>query len=203
MFIALSFQQNPSDILQSASETIKNGSKLGFSFEATDAKGKKVYEESGNIQISGNKYYMDISDELIIKCDGTSKWIYNMQTDEVIISNASYDSSDIAENPFILFGISAKSKFQIDNTIKQISINNEKVNEITLIPKDKKTYKAIYIAFKKIGSKKYYPVQIKVVSANNTVYKANVNSFEETKIESNLFTFNTSKYPNAIITDLR
>lgn len=60
------------------------------------------YDVSGCAYVSEKCYRIE-SGEFLIVADGTSKWIYNGETDEAVVMKDDRSNPDLIENPFFLF----------------------------------------------------------------------------------------------------
>lgn len=192
---------NAASLLNKTATEIRKGSVISFTFNSFDTGGKCNYSNTGTIITSGNKYRLSIGDELLIVSNGQTRWIYNEESEEVIISNATESETDITENPFILFDIAGNKNYSLGKAITNTTINSKATSVITIIPKDKKTYKSIQIAVNKATNT---PVKISIFAANNSKYIANINSFKAPVSHSaSQFVLTAKQYNNAIVTDLR
>ncbi len=148
------------------------GSQIDFDFIAFDNKGKEVYSSAGNVFILNDKYKMIIPDDLIVIDNGTKRYIYKEQDEEIIIAPVNKDESDIMENPFAVlrYKNNKAGNYQID-VVPGVTAD---------MPKQ--------IVLKSVSGAKYV-ILIKKFKDLNT-------------LSEKIFEFNVNDYPNAIVTNL-
>lgn len=157
------------------------GSEIEFVFSATDNKGKEIYNESGSTIIHGNKYKLEIPNELLVVNDGTTRWIYKGQDDEMVIAANNPQDEDILENPFVILkggngGVLKNYTVSVINRVAGAGGSDLQgvPDKIILTAKGGAKYTIKITGFKSIAN----PLGI-------------------------LFELDVKKYPNAIVTDLR
>lgn len=187
-------------LLEAVSAAIKAGSITKFTFTATDAKGKQVYNESGSIWIFGNKFRLEMPDELMVVSDGVTRWIYKMQSEEIIVSESDPENTDIMENPFAIFDVAGKG-YTILPAVQAGYRQGKTVKIIILKAKDAVTnYRQIHIAVE--GNN--IPAELVFNSTNGAKYTVQVNRFSKAEnLAAQTFAFSVRQYPNAVVTDLR
>ncbi|MBW7844719.1 MAG: outer membrane lipoprotein carrier protein LolA [Bacteroidia bacterium] len=163
-----------------------------------ESKAENINEkQKGSIHVKGNKFRLDIANQIIMS-DNKTMWTYSKDANEVQVSN--YDAQ---KNPIRLDDIfTMYNKGFLSKTIEN---KKEGKNEITLIeltPKDKK--------------KNFFKIKLTVDKTNQTIIKSQVfdksgaihtylvsNQFPNIKLDDKFFVFDSKKYPNCEIIDLR
>ncbi|MEG0890979.1 MAG: hypothetical protein RSF01_03760 [Bacteroidales bacterium] len=173
--------QNINKDLAAFAKRANNGSEIIFTFSATNSKGKEIYKEAGIIKIYGNKYKLDIPDNLLILNNGVTRWIYKIEEEELVIAANNPQEEDILENPFIILR-AGSSKIISNYTISVVKRVAEKEDSNIQGVPDK------IILAAKDGSKYI----IKITEFNNI-----------SNLSGAQFEFDVKKYPNAMVTDLR
>lgn len=157
--------------------------KIGFNFEATDRSGNLIYNDAGTVTMSGNRFRMEVAEDLVMVSDGTTLWIYKPQSEDIIVmdaavvglQNASVADSSLEQallNLATLFGYSEGSSSRMD-------IKRSASGDLS---------------------------QIHFVSTDNSSYTVKVKSVEplaNVGLDASYFTLQVRDYPNAIVTDMR
>ncbi len=150
---------------------------IAFSFSAEDASGKMIYNEKGNLSVSGGKFRMVMADEFTIVSDGSVQWIYNPANEDIIISQSELsgqlskasDSEDVVRSLVSILsssqGAGSKAEF-IEDKAKNI-----------------------------VGA---------ILRQGKSVYRIKVESLSAAaSLEESLFVLHPDDYPEAFVTDLR
>ena len=150
---------------------------IAFSFSAEDASGKIIYNEKGNLSVSGGKYRLVMDDEFAIVSNGSVQWIYNPANEDIVISQSELsgqlskasDSEDVVRSLVSILsssqGTGSKAEF-IEGKAKNI-----------------------------VGA---------VLRQGKSVYRIKVESLStSTSLDEGLFVINPDDYPDAFVTDLR
>lgn len=186
------------EILNKVSIKIKSYTcyKIDFTYKMENAQ-KKINEvKTGSVIIKGNKYYLDITGQIVI-CDGKTTWAYIKDANEVNIDNVRTD--DDAINPTKL--MDTYNKNYKCKLIKKTSENGKYVQIINLTP---------------IKGKKYFKVRLTIDKAQQQIISSIVYdkdgttyTYLVTKFTSNIqvtdanFIFNKTNYPDVEINDMR
>ncbi len=158
------------------------GSEISFVFSATDNKGKEVYNDSGKSIIYGNKYTMEIPGDLLVVNNGLVRWIYKINDEEIVIADNNPEEEDVLENPFAVLRTGRRGKLK-NYTVSVVGRGSGAPGELKDIP-DK-------IILTATGGAKY------------TIKITGFKSLPDINEKAALFELDTSRYPRAIITDLR
>ena len=151
--------------------------------------------KSGKIIIENEKFKLEIDDQIIV-CNGKDQWIYSKETNEVQILE--YDRNYEFMNPKNLLNIYEQGyNYRYD---KEIKIDSKSYHKIDLFPNEQ--------------NNEIIKISLSITKEDNMIKK--IEAFESTgaiyiytviKSKSNLrnlkFEFDTSKYENIYIIDLR
>ena len=191
------FSQDASQILNSLSEKTKSYKNISIDFdfkyenELEDIREKK----SGKIIIENEKFKLEIDDQIIV-CNGKDQWIYSKETNEVQILE--YDRNNEFMNPKNLLNIYEKGyNYRYD---KEIEIDSKYYHLIDLFPNEKNN-EIIKISLA-ISKDENMVKKIEAFESNGAIYTYTV--IKSRYNRKNLkFDFDTSKYENIYIIDLR
>ena len=191
------FSQDASQILNSLSEKTKSYKNISIDF---DFKYENELEDireikSGKIIIENEKFKLEIDDQLIV-CNGTDQWIYSKETNEVQILE--YDRNNEFMNPKNLLNIYEKGyNYRYD---KEIEIDSKYYHLIDLFPNEENN-EIIKISLA-ISKDENMVKKIEAFESNGAIYTYTV--IKSRYNRKNLkFDFDTSKYENIYIIDLR
>ncbi|OYU97071.1 MAG: gliding motility protein [Bacteroidetes bacterium B1(2017)] len=171
--------------------------KADFVYTIENKQQKSQEKQKGNILVKGNKFRLDIANQLII-CDNKTIWTYSREVNEVQINNYSPKEGAIRlDDIFTMYG-----KGFIYKTAETRKEGAKDIVVIELTPKDKK--------------KKFFKIKVTVDKTNQTILNSQIfekngtihnysvtNQFPNLKFDDNQFTFDAKKYPGVEIIDLR
>ena len=191
------FSQDASQILNSISEKTKSYKNISIDFdfkyenELEDIREKK----SGKIIIENEKFKLEIDDQIIV-CNGKDQWIYSKETNEVQILE--YDRTNEFMNPKNLLNIYEQGyNYRYD---KEIEIDSKFYHLIDLFPNEENN-EIIKISLA-ISKDENMVKKIEAFESNGAIYTYTV--IKSRYNRKNLkFDFDTSKYENIYIIDLR
>ena len=175
------------------------GLSVTFTININDEINKDKHSFEGSMLMKGSKFFYDTPDQSVYY-DGKTQWVYNKLFDEVSIIDPK--PQDIqALNPvstFEIYKTGCDYKYKGEKTDAQ----KRKVHEISLFPKDKKEdIKQIDL---QINASDYMPVFFKVAYKNGLEYRIYISKYRTNlNLQDNQFVFDTKKYPNAEVNDLR
>ena len=191
------FSQDASQILNSLSEKTKSYKNISIDF---DFKYENELEDireikSGKIIIENEKFKLEIDDQIIV-CNGIDQWIYSKETNEVQILE--YDRNNEFMNPKNLLNIYEQGyNYRYD---KEIEIDSKFYHLIDLFPNEENN-EIIKISLA-ISKDENMVKKIEAFESNGAIYTYTV--IKSRYNRKNLkFDFNTSKYENIYIIDLR
>jgi len=197
-------QQDPKaksilDEVSSKTKTFKTiSSDFSFSMEN---KAMSINEKNeGSIKLKGQKYFVDIPGAGIkVYSDGRTSWNYMKQGNQVIISTIDEDSGELMD-PSSLFSIYEKgftSKF-----VAEKNVGGKTVYQIDLFP-DKKEYDVSKISIE-INKTTMMIQSAQLFGTDGNIYGIIVKKMETDKdFPDTEFTFDTRKFPDVEIIDLR
>ena len=171
--------------------------KADFTYTLENKQEKIQEKQKGQILIKGNKFRLDIANQLII-CDNKTVWTFSREINEVQISN--YDAKKGAiklDDIFTMYG-----KGFLYKQIESKKDGNKELVLIELTPKDKK--------------KKYFKIKVWVDKTNQTILSSQVfdkngsihtytvnNQVPNLIFQDNQFVFDVKKFPGCEVVDLR
>lgn len=151
---------------------------MEFVFTATDGEGETIYEESGSVAVNGGMYRLEVQEDLMVIGNGETQWLYKPQSEEIIIvsseiSNKLATAGNIDELAMELVSLFVSGAGADGGKPQIIKGRNGRLSEIR-------------------------------INAGKACYKIKITSFSEVdSLPYSLFVFDSSQYPNAVITDLR
>lgn len=171
--------------------------KADFSYAIESRQNKNTEKQKGQILIKGNRFKLDIANQLII-CDNKTVWTYSKEINEVQISK--YDSKNNAVRLDDLFTMYSKGFLY-----KLLESKKEAGKEIVVVeltPKDKK--------------KNFFKIKVTVDKTNQTIISSQVfdksgtihtytviNQVPNLIFKDNQFGFDPKQYPGCEVVDLR
>lgn len=171
--------------------------KADFTYTLENKQEKSQEKQRGQILIKGNKFRLDIANQLII-CDNKTVWTFSREINEVQISN--YDPKKAAirlDDIFTMYG-----KGFLYKQIESKKDGNKEMVLIELTPKDKK--------------KNYFKIKVWVDKTNQTIISSQVfdkngsihtytvnNQVPNLIFQDNQFVFDVKKHPGCEVVDLR
>jgi hypothetical protein len=146
--------------------------------------------------LKGSCFYLDCAG---VKSwfDGKTQWSYAQQNEEVTVSNPTAEELQ-SVNPYALI-TSYKTLFNYHYRGFQTR-NGKKGQEVVLTPRQKGEIQSITFTV----SADYEPIYIGVKLSNGKTQEFNITSYQAHRnLSSSIFRFDTKKYPNAEIIDMR
>lgn len=186
-------------LLNTVSNRYKNFKTIKADFiYSIESKAEGINEkQKGSIFVKGNKFRLDIADQIII-CDNKTVWTYSKEVNEVQISN--FDPTKIPIKMDEIFTM--YNKGFLSKIIDQKKEGKSEIVVVELTPKDKK--------------KKFFKVKVTIDKTNQTIQKSQVfdksgtihgyqvtNQYPNIKLEDKFFVFDAKKYPKCEVIDLR
>lgn len=171
--------------------------KADFVYSIENKQQKSQEKQKGNILVKGNKFRLDIANQLII-CDNKTMWTYSREVNEVQVTNYSPKEGAIKmDDIFTMYG-----KGFLYKTLETKKENGKDLSTIELTPKDKK--------------KKYFKIKVIVDKTNQSIISSQIfdksgtvhtylvnNQVPNLKFDDNQFVFDSKKYSGVEIIDLR
>ena len=175
------------------------GLSVSFSININDEINNIKESFEGQMFIKGAKFYYDTPEQAVY-FDGKTQWVYNRTIEEVSIIEPQPDDVQ-ALNPVLVFEL---YKTDCDYKYKggKTDLQKRKVQEISLFPKNKK--EEIKQVDLQINSSDYMPVFFHVINKNKLEFRIYINKYQTgLNLPDSQFVFDTKKYPQAYINDLR
>ncbi len=171
--------------------------KADFVYTVENKQEKSQEKQKGSILVKGNKFRLDIANQLII-CDNKTIWTYTREVNEVQINHYSpKDGAIRLDDIFTMYGRGFLYKM-----LETKKDGNKDIVSVELTPKDKK--------------KKFFKIKVLVDKTNQTLLSSQVyektgsihtyvvnNQVANIKYEDNQFSFDPKKYPGVEVIDLR
>lgn len=192
-------QNEAEKLMERVSKRYKNfkSMKADFVYTLENKQQKSQEKQKGSILVKGNKFRLDIANQLII-CDNKTIWTFSREVNEVQVNHYSPKEGAIRlDDIFTMYG-----KGFLYKIVESKKDGNKEIVVIELTPKDKK--------------KKYFKIKVTVDKTNQTILSSQI--FEKTgtihtytvnnqvpnlKYDDNQFTFDSKKYPGVEVIDLR
>jgi outer membrane lipoprotein-sorting protein len=170
-----------------------------FTMNIKDAVNKVTESFDGKIDLKKEKFHLDIPD-METWFDGKTQWVLQKGWDEVNITEPDHREIQ-ALNPTTLFEI-YKSGCKYKYIGEKIDIKGKKAYEVELTPNARKN--EITKIIMQISATDLMPVKIHLYYNNRIENIIHVNNYQKNlNLTDSLFVFDTNKYPDADIIDLR
>ncbi len=152
--------------------------------------------KSGVIQIMGDSYRLDISEQVIIS-DGETMWTLLIEDEEVMINEVEEDADAITPNNLLnSYSDNYKSKF-----VKEDISNGRTIEIIELTPLKGRNFTKIHVV---IDKAKKQILNFSIFDKNGSTYSYIFNKYTINKeIPLTAFSFNEADYPDFEIIDMR
>ncbi|MBL7765012.1 MAG: outer membrane lipoprotein carrier protein LolA [Chitinophagaceae bacterium] len=187
-------------ILDKTSQKVKSlkSLKAAFTITITGAKNAKPQTKKGNVFMKGNKYYVTLSGQEIY-CDNKTVWTYMKESNEVQIN--SFDPNENTFTPSKLFTNFYDKEYSYKYVGTQ-KYNGKTVDVILLTPTNKaKQYTKVELMIDQAQS---VVAGGKMYEKNGNVYAYSVSGYTPNPtLADQTFVFNSKKYPNVEVVDLR
>jgi len=189
------------ELLDKLSATLNQQGGLSFSFtmNINDETNKIKQSFEGQLLLKEAKFYLDTPDQSVY-FDGKTQWTYNKTVQEVSILEP--QPQDVqALNPISVFEL-YKTDCDYKYKGEKIDIQKRKVQEISLFPKNiKEDVKQVDI---QINSSDAMPVFFFIIYNDNSKYRIYINKYQtQLSLPDSQFVFDTKKFPNVDVNDLR
>jgi outer membrane lipoprotein-sorting protein len=194
-------QKGVTEILDELSKTIASYKCLYFEYtlKTEDLRLNTSEMQDGKVMMKSNKYRLSTKD-IELYNDGTTQWQYLKEDNEVMISLAD-SASDIVTNPLgFILGDKKEFKQKLKGEVNEDGFN---LLEIDFYPWDiKMPYSYIRI---RLDDKKHRPYSIRYAGKDGVNYTIKIKNYTpDVEIPNDEeFVFESSKYPDIEIVDLR
>lgn len=188
------------EILDKMSNTYKNstGTELQLKIELEDAQSGTSNSIKGSLKTQGKRFVLETS-LANLTFDGKNLYVYNKQANEITVSSPATEELE-GIDPTSIMG-----SYKKGYTITAPEYKNENGREIAIIslyPEDKND--PFFKSTISVDTKTYEPVGVSTHNKNGMISSINI-----TKLKTNLnykpneLDFDTTKYPKAMLIDLR
>jgi len=173
-----------------------NNIKISFAYKMLNKEAGIDETTNGTLLVSGNKYHLNIAGQEIIS-DGTTIWTYLADSEEVQVNEVMEDEG-FSPNKLL-------SSYNEDYTAKKekdITKEGKKLYELKLKPKEKGSnfnYVTLVIDAEKMQLESFI-----MHDFDGNIFSYDLKQFiTNSDIPKSSFTFDTSKYPNVEVIDMR
>jgi len=170
--------------------------KISFAYKMLNKEAGIDETTNGTLLVSGNKYHLNIAGQEIIS-DGTTIWTYLADSEEVQVNEVMEDEG-FSPNKLL-------SSYNEDYTAKKekdITKEGKKLYELKLKPKEKGSnfnYVTLMIDAEKMQLESFI-----MHDFDGNIFSYDLKQFvTNSDIPESSFTFDTSKYPNVEVIDMR
>lgn len=176
---------------------------ITFNFDAISPEGEVVLNDAGFFSVQGDAYKMSTGDYSVY-CNGTSKWVHDVDNMEMTIFPFTAEGAEFLENPFVILKNMNMEDYKIPTKAEMNDEGDNLSYKLVIQPKDDKaTYKKVIIYVK---ADTFIPAMIDYINKNDDRYIVNVVSITSVP-ERNLTFFAPDDIiledPDVYITDLR
>ena len=184
------------EILHQLSINTKSYKNINVDFDFKNITQEINEKQKGNIKIKGNKFRLELDQQIIIS-DDTTQWVYLKESNELQIME--YDSLDEMISPNKLFTIYEEG---YKNTYVELKTDSDlSLHIIDLFPIESNSFQKIQL---QINSEKIQLHNIILYDKNGGTFNYLITKFTiDTDLDQNLFKFNKEDYPEIQIIDLR
>ena len=183
----------------SAAFNQSGGLSVSFTFYINDEAHKIKQSFEGQMLVKGAKFFLETPEQTVY-FDGKTQWVYIKSIEEVSILEP--QPQDIQTlNPISVFEW-YKTGYNYKYKGEKTDIQKRKVQEISLFPVNKKD--EIQQVDVQIYSGDQMPVFFRIIFKNKAEYRIHVDKYQtRLNLSDSQFVFDTKKYPQAEINDLR
>lgn len=172
-----------------------------FSITVENLKNKSTSTQLGKLTLKGNKYKLEVNNQVIIS-DSKTSWTILKDASEVQINNVEAKEKETGINPSNIFTMHEKG-FKSEFVKEEKQKNGAVYQIIKLYPEDVKK-KNFHTAVLTINKEKQQIVSIKILGKDGTDMIYLVKSFNaNSAVPETVFVFNDKNYPGYEVIDLR
>ena len=175
------------------------GMSVSFTVNVNDEANKIKQSFEGQISLKGNKFYLSTPDQEVYY-DGKTQWSYDKNIGEVsILEPKPQDIQTL--NPVSVFDL-YKTNCNYKYKGEKIDNQKRKVQEISLLPTNvKEDIKQVDIQINQSDST---PVFFLITYYDKSEYRIYIDKYQtKLNLPDSKFVFDTKKYPDADVNDLR
>ena len=185
-------------ILDESYNKIKNYKSIQIDFTYTIKNEEKNtrQQNKGSIMLKGNKYKLVLDDQIIF-CDGSTKWTFFVDDNEVQINNVDVNE-ELLPN-YILLADYKKDHYP--KFIREMPKSNKVINIIDLVPKTSKSYYKIRL---EIDNNTKLLNSASIFNKDNNTFIYVIDRFiTDIDAPDSIFVFNPKDHPGVFINDMR
>lgn len=197
-FINMTYAQKAEDILEELSTKTNSydNIKASFAYKMVNLEAEIDETTNGTLIVAGNKYHLNIAGQEVI-CDGATLWTYLVDSEEVQINEVSEDEGFSPTKLLSSYNDDYTSKLEDDKTKDGITFY-----QINLKPKDKNSNFDYVILL--VNKELLQLSEFIMYDFDGNVFSYEIKQFvTDSEIPSDSFTFDTAKYPNVEVIDMR
>lgn len=189
------------ELLQQASRAYAQagGVSAAFRIQPRHIGGQAGEEIAGSILLKGNKFKLDVPDEMITWFDGRNQWLYIIAAEEVNLSNPDEEELLMINpvNVFQLWQHGFRARYAGEKTLK-----GKPVKEVVLEPEDAQSdIQSLTIDFDKATCQ---PRHIVIANKDRSGSVIDITQYQPHQdYPDQLFVFPQKEYPTASVIDLR
>lgn len=197
-FINMSYAQKAEDILEELSTKTNSydNIKASFAYKMVNLEAEIDETTNGTLIVAGDKYHLNIAGQEVI-CDGKTLWTYLVDSEEVQVNEVSEDEGFSPTKLLSSYNDDYTSKLA-DNIIK----DGVSFYQLNLKPKDKNS-NFDYVVLS-VNKDLLQLSEFIMYDFDGNVFSYEIKQFvTNSDVPSDSFTFDTSKYPNVEVIDMR
>ncbi len=172
--------------------------KMDFTYKMENKQEKINQSKKGNILLKGNKYKMEVSGQQVF-CNGTTQWLYLVDAEEVTITAVDTKSEDNMMNPVAMLD-NYKNNYKAV-FVKEVSEGGIQKQIVDLYPKKQKNYIKVRLYIDK-AKNQLTQADISTKNGTNSSYIVDKLTPNVASVDTD-FVFDTKKYPNVDVNDMR
>ena len=189
------------DLLQQASQAYAQagGVNAAFHIQTREPGGQAGDQIDGSILLKGNKFKLNVPDEMITWFDGRNQWLYIIAAEEVNLSNPGEEELLMInpDNVFQLWQHGFRCRYAGEKTLK-----GKAVREVVLEPEDTQSdIQSLTVDFDKATCQ---PRHIVIANKDRSGSVIDITQYQPHQdYPDQLFVFPQKEYPTATVIDLR
>lgn len=192
------YEEKGEKLMKEAADKLRsyNSIRINFTYEMLNEAQNIVEEMRGTLVSQGDKYRMEVGDNLFIS-DGKTTWSYIEEIEEVHVNHV--ENTDGGLSPTAIL-----ENFEKDFRAKFIRQENQKGKQldlIDLVPRGPQPFFKYRVA---LDANTRMIVYTTAYDRQGGTYTYRINEFQPNpRVNNNQFTFNVADYPGVDVIDLR
>ena len=194
----MSYAQKADDILEKLSNKTNSykNIKASFAYKMVNLEAEIDETTNGTLLVDGNKYHLNIAGQEVI-CDGETLWTYLVDSEEVQINEVSEEDGFSPSKLLSSYNDDYTAKMEEDKIENGVTFY-----QLHLKPKDKNSnfdYVVLYVNKELLQLSEFI-----MHDFDDNVFSYEIKQFvTDGEIPTDSFTFDTAKYPNVEVIDIR